>query len=87
MKKELASKFIKKKLISLDTEVKVTHTVQDFGGNNMDKDDYYNIVEIREKEFIGTSCVNGELLAFKPEAIKMIDGMSPERLGQAFKIK
>ena len=53
----------------------------------MDKDDFYNIVEIREKEFIGTSCVNGELLAFKPEAIKMIDGMSPERLGQAFKIK
>ena len=87
MKRELASKFVKKKLISLDTEVKVTHTVQDFGGNNMEKDDFYNIVEIKQIEFVGSSCVDGELLTFGPEQIKMIDGMSPERLGQAFKIK
>ena len=87
MDKKLAEIFVKKQLIKLDTEVEVEHEVQEFGGSNFDKLDFYNVTEVKGTKFKGTSTVDGEELKFDYDQIVTIDGMSPKRLSQAFGIK
>jgi len=87
MDKKLAEIFVKKQLIKLDTEVEVEHEVQEFGGSNFDKLDFYNVTAVDGTSFKGTSTVDGEELKFDYNQIVTIDGMSPKRLSQAFGIK
>jgi hypothetical protein len=87
MDKKLAEIFVKRKLIKLDTEVEVEHTVQEFGGSTFDKLDFYNVTHVDGTQFKGTSTVDGEELNFDYNQIVTIDGMSPKRLSQAFGIK
>ena len=87
MDKKLAEIFVKKQLIKLDTEVEVEHEVQEFGGSNFDKLDFYNVTSVNGTNFKGTSTVDGEELKFDYNQIVTIDGMSPKRLSQAFGIK
>ncbi len=87
MDKKLAEIFVKKQLIKLDTEVEVEHEVQEFGGSNFDKLDFYNVTSVNGTKFKGTSTVDGEELKFDYNQIVTIDGMSPKRLSQAFGIK
>ena len=79
--------FVPKQLIKLDTEVEVEHEVQEFGGSNFDKLDFYNVTAVNGTSFKGTSTVDGEELKFDYNQIVTIDGMSPKRLSQAFGIK
>ncbi len=87
MDKHIAKKLIKKKLIAVDTEVAVVHTVRDFGDSNMEVTGSFNITGLNEDKFTGTSTVDGTEIEFGPSQIVAIDGMSPQRLCQAFKIK
>ena len=87
MDKNIAKKLIKKKLIAVDTEVAVIHTVRDFGDSNMEVTGSFNITVLTEDKFTGTSTVDGHEIEFDPSQIVAIDGMSPQRLCQSFKIK
>ena len=87
MDKQTVKKLIKKKLLAIDTEVEVKHLVKDFGDSNMEKNSSFNIVGITDDMFVGTSTEDGSELRFSPEQIVAIDGMSPKRLCDAFKIK
>lgn len=87
MDKQTVKKLIKKKLLAIDTEVEVKHLVKDFGDSNMEKNSSFNIVGITDDKFVGTSTEDGSELRFSPEQIVAIDGMSPKRLCDAFKIK
>tara|TARA_B100000989_G_scaffold187470_1_gene141045 strand:- start:488 stop:751 length:264 start_codon:yes stop_codon:yes gene_type:complete len=87
MDKQTVKKLIKKKLLAIDTEVEVKHLVKDFGDSNMEKSSSFNIVGITDDKFVGTSTEDGSELRFNPEQIVAIDGMSPKRLCDAFKIK
>ena len=87
MDKKLAEVFVKRRLITVDTEVEVEHSVQEFGGSSFDKLDLYNVTEVNGTDFIGTSTVDGKELDFNYQQIVTIDGMSPQRLSQAFGIK
>ena len=46
MDKKLAEIFVKKQIIKVDTEVEVEHTVQEFGGSNFEKLDFYNVTSV-----------------------------------------
>jgi len=87
MDKKLAEIFVKKQIIKVDTEVEVEHTVQEFGGSNFEKLDFYNVTSVDGTHFKGTSTIDGETLDFDHNQIITIDGMSPKRLSQAFGIK
>lgn len=76
-----------KKLIDIDSEVSVIHSVKDFGQSTFDKEDMYNVVGINNNKILGTSTVDGTELSFTPNQITMIDGMEPKRLCDAYKIK
>lgn len=87
MDKKLAKEFVKRKLIKVDSEVEVEHTVTEFGGSNFEKLDFYNVIAIDGTQFKGTSAIDGAPLDFDYNQIVTIDGMSPKRLSQAFGIK
>ena len=76
-----------KKLIDIDSEVSVIHSVKDFGQSTFDKEDMSNVVSINNNKILGTSTVDGTKLSFTPNQITMIDGMEPKRLCDAYKIK
>lgn len=87
MEKVIYDKLVKKKLIKLESEVKVTRTAKDFGSSNFETEDFYNVTKIQGTQLTGTSVINGKELKFNHEQIIAIDGMSPKRLCEAFKIK
>ncbi len=87
MDNKVYEKLRNKKLIDIDSEVSVVHTVKDFGQSTFDKEDMYNVVGINKNKLLGTSTVDGSELSFTPEQITMIDGMEPKRLCDAYKIK
>lgn len=85
--KDMMKKLIRRKLLALDTEVLVRHKVKDFGDSYMDHDDFYNVIEVKENELVGSSCVDGSKLSFGFDQVLKVDGMTPKRLCDAFKIK
>ena len=52
MDKHIAKKLINKKLIAVDTEVAVVHTVRDFGDSNMEVTGSFNITGLNENDYI-----------------------------------
>ena len=87
MEKTLFDKLVKKQLITLQSEVEVKRVAKDFGSSNFETQDFYNITDIKGTRLTGTSVINGKELKFGIEQIVAIDGMSPKRLCEAFKIK
>jgi len=85
--KDLMKKLIRRKLLTLDTEVLVRHKVKDFGESYMDQDDFYNVIDIKENKLVGSSVVDGSTLSFGYDQVITVDGMTPKRLCDAFKIK
>ena len=85
MDKHIAKKLINKKLIAVDTEVAVVHTVRDFGDSNMEVTGSFNITGLNEDKFTGTSTVDGTEIEFGPQIVA-IDGIC-QRLCRIFKIK
>ena len=54
MDNKVYEKLRNKKLIDIDSEVSVVHTVKDFGQSTFDKDDMYNVVGINKNKLLGT---------------------------------
>ena len=91
MNKKLGDIMVQRNILTVDTEIEAYHRVTEFGGSYFDQLDLFTINSIdkidEETCFHTRSTIDGKRYDFTYSSIVTIDGMEPERLANAFKIK
>ena len=92
MDKQLGDTLIKRKIVSVDTEIEAWYKANEFGGGTFDQKGFFTINEIEQKGngavcFHARSNIDGKWYHFNYSNIIAIDGMEPEKLANAYGIK
>ena len=91
MNKKLGDIMVQRNILTVDTEIEAYHRVTEFGGSYFDQLDFFTINSINkmgeETYFHVRSNIDGKWYDFTYSSIVTIDGMAPERIANAFKIK
>ena len=91
MNKKLGDIMVQRNILTVDTEIEAWHKVPEFGGGDFDKLDFFTVNSIDKRDgetcFHARSNIDGKWHDFTYSNIVTIDGMAPERIANAFRIK